>query len=104
MIDNNLAHNTTSTFGRCGDVLGRSARQPARVCQNPYWMVVTLVTLYALYVGIFGERTLWLQAVPATLAALVAVLAPRSWWGLATFVIVALLMVYVPWMRTYGGL
>jgi hypothetical protein len=77
--------------------------QPGLV-KIPYWMLVALVTLYALYVGIFGEQTLWLQAVPVVLAALMAALPPRSQLGLVAFVVVGLLMVYVCWMRTYGGL
>ena len=69
----------------------------------PYWMVVTLVTGFALYAGLYGELTLWLQAVPVALAALVAALAPRSWRGWVTALFVALHMVYVCWLRTYGG-
>lgn len=71
--------------------------------RTPLWVVVALVTLYAFYAGMAGEQTLWLQALPVALAGLMAGLATRSRRGLVAFVAVALLMVYVCWMRIYGG-
>ena len=67
-----------------------------------YWAFTALITLFLFWWGIAYEGPLWLQLIPIAVAALGALVADRSWRGVAIVEGVTLLMYVTYCLRHYG--